>query len=187
MKYLLGFILGLALIPATAYTATISGLVVFPTLTITDTLSGNQVNFAFEHSFPELATSGLSLDSGTVTLTHFGNLNNEPTAEAWSLLSDAGTLIGKLSNSNSLKTTDSWVLPQNVLNEMKLDSFWKLNVGLTEITPFNSERIDLFESSLSIQYSVNAPAAIPNAPEPSSFFLLFGGLLTLFYSRKKIA
>lgn len=182
MKHLLGFILGLSLIPATAQATTLSHVVVFPVLTaVTDTASGNQINFTFEHSFPELSTSGLSLISGTLSLTHFGNANSEPTAEAWSLSSIDGLLIGKLSSSNSVQVTDNWELSGDVLNEMKTKTFWNLNIGVSEITPFNGEKIELFKSELRINYN-----QIPNTPEPSSFVLLLGGLFTLFYTRKKI-
>lgn len=171
----------LALNPATARAVTLPHTLVFPTPTsVTDTLSGNQVNFSFEHSFPELETSGLSLTSGTLTLTHLGNLNSKPTAEAWSVFSGNGVLIGKLGGSNSVKTTDNWNLSEEVLNEMKTHQSWKLNVGLSEMTPFNSEKIDLYESNLAIDYDeINASATIPSTPEPSSLILLIGGLLTL--------
>ncbi len=182
MKHIFAFFLGLALIPATAQAVTLSDLILFPTPTaITDKASGNQINFTFEHSFPELSTSGLSLVSGALSLTHFGNSNSEPTAEAWSLFSESGVFIGKLSGSNSVKITDSWELSGDVLNEMKTKSFWNLNVGVSEITPFNNEKIELYESKLRINYD-----QIPNAVEPSSFFLLISGILMLMSGRPSV-
>lgn len=180
-------VLVLALIPATAHAVTLPHTIVFPTPTaVTDILSGNQVNFSFEHSFPELETSGLSLISGTLTLAHLGNLNSEPTAEVWSVFSGNGVLIGKLSSSNSTKTTDNWNLSQEVLNEMKIHPSWKLNVGLSETTPFNSEKIDLYESKLTINYDpLSAPAAIPSTPEPSTFILIVGGILLRIFKNSK--
>ena len=176
----------LALNPATAHAVTLPHDLFFPTpTTVTDTLSGNQINFSFEHSFPELDTSGLSLNSGILTLTHLGNPANEPTAEAWSVFSGSGLLIGKLGNSNSAKITDTWDLSEGILNEIRNQPNWKLTVGISEITPFNSEKINLYESKLTINYdSVSAaPTTIPSTPEPSSLILLISGLLILFRLR----
>ncbi len=172
-------VLGWTFCPGKAEAVTLSDIVVFsPPTAITDTQSGNQINYSYQHDFEELNTSGLSLISGTLSLTHLGNANSEPTAEAWTILSGNGILIGKLSGSNSTKTADSWELAQDILNEIKINPLWKLGIGLSEITPFNSEKIDLYESRLTIHYDLpKTPEKIPNAPEPSTLFLMIGGIL----------
>ena len=177
---LLTLILACGLWPAKAEAVILTDLVIFPTPTaVTDTLSGNQINFTFQHSFSELETSGLNLLSGTLTLTHLGNANNEPTNEAWTISSISGVFIGKLSESNSAKKTDSWELPQNILNEIKQNSLWKLDLGLSEITSFNSEKIELYQSELKVDYEIPPPMTreIPSTPEPSTILLMLVGFL----------
>ncbi len=177
------FVLILALIPATAHAMTLMDVLTFSTpVSVIDTQSGNQVNYAYFHDFEELTTSGLNLLSGTFSLTHLGNSNTLPTGEVWSVLTGNGTLIGNLSASESKKVTDSWILSQDVLNEITAEALWKLKIGLSELTSFNNEKLDLYRTELKINYeerpktTIEIPINTPATPEPSGFILFLTGI-----------
>ena len=158
---------------------TFVGLIDFPASTIaTDTHSGNSIDYAYEHDLSELNAPGTLIHSAVLKLKHLGNQDLGPTAEIWYAFSGGGAFIGRLGESNSTARTDEWELPQGILDEIKAENLWKLKIGLSEQTSFNSERLTLLQSKLEIDYTPPS-RDIPTAPEPSTLFFVAAGLLAL--------
>src|SRR3990167_8165592 len=158
-----------------AQAVTLVDVIHFPNPTVvTDLHSGTRIDFVYEHVLEELDTAGLKLISAALAITHVGNLNDEPVREAWALRSASGVLIGQLSESSSDQVEDSFQLNESILAEIEGENLWKLGVGLSELTSFNNERIELLESRLTLHYE-----RTPETPEPSSRLMMIGGLLGL--------
>lgn len=148
-----------------------------PARIITDNASGSQPNFTYRH---ELAPPSPEAEifSGWLSLTHAGNANTGPTQEIWGVFS--GTqLIASLGTSDKSSLTESWDLPAAILSSISTENPWQLELSLTEETPFNSERLDLFRSELTLEYrepSNRKSSSAPSAPEPAAALLLGLGI-----------
>ncbi len=186
-KYLLLIPMILAafcIFPYVGRAATFISLLDFPASTFaTDSQSGNTIDYTYDHDLSELDVPGTTIDSGILQLKHLGNQNLGPTAEIWFALSENGTFIGRLGESNSKERTDQFELSQTILDEITAGDPWKLKITLSEQTSFNGEKLTLFQSQLQIDYTrteIQPPPSktIPTTPEPSSLFLLVIGLLT---------
>lgn len=180
--------LGALLVPVhQGQAATLGSVIDFPLNTsAADTQSGNTMDYVYEHLFPELDVTGLTLNSATLQLKHLGNQDLGPTAEVWYALSGNGTFIGRLGESNSMARVDEWVLPADILNEIQNENPWKLKVVLSEQTSFNGERLTLLHSKLEIDYThtLPPPATTPTVPEPSTLVLFTYGLIALLKLRR---
>lgn len=145
-----------------------------PAQIITDNASGSQPNFTYRHELTR-PSQGTEILGGQLSLSHAGNANTGPTQEIWRIFS--GThLIAALGSSEKGALTESWDLPASVLSSIFTEDPWQLKLSLIEETPFNSERLDLFRSELSLEYRESPHGkrpATPSAPEPAAA-LLFG-------------
>ena len=173
--------------PSPTYALTLVDTINFtPAVTVTDTLSGTNINYFYEHRFDDFDLSGLQILSATLSLSHLGNLNEGPTSEIWHAISGNGTFIGRLQESNALMKEDHWVLPDEILNEIQSSLIWSLGVGLAEQTSFNSERVQLFKSKLELEVESTQPVpeSAPHVPEPSTSMMVLGTLLVGFGMKK---
>lgn len=156
-----------------------------PARIITDNASGSQPNFTYRHELaqPSHVTEILG---GRLSLTHAGNANAGPTQEIWHLFS--GTqLIAALGTSEKGSLTEFWDLPASVISSIIIENPWHLDLSLIEETPFNSERLDLFRSELSLEYRQSSEAKLPSAPsapEPAAAFLFGLGIFLSGVFRK---
>lgn len=155
-----------------------------PPRAIVDQTSGNNADFTYEHLLSGWSSANFTALSGKLELTHTGNSNTGPTQEIWSIFSGP-TLIGTLGSSEGLKKTDSWQLPETVLAALTSGNPWRLSLFLSERTSFNSERLDLIRSELSVEYQAKnkLPAApTPSVPEPHSALLLGAGMIAACFT-----
>jgi len=162
--------------PKPAHALTLTHMISFPENTFAvDETSGNHMDFSYAHILPEWDPREWVLTGGSLRLSHSGNLNDGPTREIWHLFTEGDAFVGVLSESESTRAEDDWVLDDTVIRQMGLASPWTLPCYLSEQTPYNSEKMELHESRLTVHYMRSAPAA----PEPSSFLLLAGSILSL--------
>lgn len=154
---------------------------------ITDPASGSQPNFSYEHQI-EIPESARLL-SGRVDLTHSGNSNLGPVQEIWKLYSGS-LLLGILGTSDRNTLMEGWELPGSLISSLS-NNQGLLPLSLIEDTAFNSERLDLHSSALSVNYELPRPAQkqppAPAVPEPGSFGLLAAALLSRAVFRKAAA
>ncbi|MDP3919636.1 MAG: hypothetical protein Q8R76_02370 [Candidatus Omnitrophota bacterium] len=147
-------------------------------LVVTDTLSGNQINYTYAHdltAFPQAA----KIHSVELSLTHKGNLNEGPTREIWIATTPSGTLLGTLLESDAAGRTDTWSLDVGLLKTLLESGSESFLVGLSEQTAFNSEKIELIRSRLDIDYD-----KIPQTPEAGTLALMLGGLAAMRVRRR---
>ena len=167
----------------TLQAATFISFIDFPASAIvTDTQSGNTIDYVYEHDLSQLDIPDTTINSGFLQLKHLGNQDLGPTAEIWFALSGSGTFIGRLGKSQPKERTDHFELSQTVLDEIKTQNPWSLKIELSEQTSFNNEKLTLLQSELQIDYTrieiQHSPSkTIPTTPEPSSFFLLAVGAI----------
>ena len=155
-------------------------------LAVVDLASGNGIDYTYTHILPpSFTSSGIQIHQAALTLTHSGNLDDGPIREVWKLFTAGGLEIGKLRESESGIVNDRFELSGGMLNELKSQDPWKLNVGLSEQTSFNQEKLELYKSELTLDYSL--VAAVPPMPEPASGLLLAGGLVIGKLMRRKKA
>ena len=173
------------MISGTATAATIVDTLDFSThpIAVTDSQSGNGIDYRYRHIFGSFDPTAFKIDSATLSLTHQGNLDTGPTQEIWYALSGLGTFLGRLGPSETKKITDIWGLPVSVLLEIGELNPWQLEIDFSEQTSFNGEKFDLYRSELEIRYSPKQeiPAAMP---EPSQLLLCACGWLTARLRRK---
>lgn len=156
----------------------------FPNPTaITDTSSGNNIDFTYSHLLTGLDPNQITITSASLRLSHFGNANTGPTSEIWRAFSENGYLIGQLSRSDAQVFEDTWQLSPDILNELLSKNPLALTVGLSEQTSFNGERFELRRSVLTLQYD-----QVLATPEISSLGMVLGSLipLGLGWFRRKI-
>lgn len=172
----------LILLSPEASAAIVSQVLSFsPPRIITDNASGSQPNFTYRHELPR-PSPGAEILGGRLLLSHAGNSNTGPTQEIWRIFG-GNHLIAALGSSEKGPLTESWDLPVPVLSATFTEDPWHLELSLIEETPFNSERLDLFRSELSLEYreapKSKEPSSIPSAPEPAGAVLFgLGSLLS---------
>lgn len=150
-------------------------LIFDPAVTVEDLLSGDQINFTYEHRLPE-HNQPIEIEKGILSITHEGNLNEGPRSEIWSLISPSGDILGLLSESEKGPVTDRFELPGRVLDQMEISHTDYFPFSFSEITAYNSEKFYLTASTLELHVE-EVKQEIPNTPEPWSFWLLLAGLL----------
>ncbi len=133
-------------------------------------------SFEYTHTLSSIP-AGSTLDSATLSIKHNGN-SYSPTGgsgELWLVKSGALLSIGTLSNSGgTVWTIDSFVLGQNILDEISGTSPWSLVVKLQEDTT-GTDKLNLDWSKLEGTYT---PGQSTNPiPEPGTMMLLGTGLL----------
>ena len=176
MRRILTMFLGFFILSFQAEAAAIVTSLTFPSGTFAeDNSSGNHNDFSFEHFLP-----GDYILSGKIDLMHSDNSNDGPRKEIWHLLSASDQFVGSLSNSEVSPQKDTWTFSQSVLDAMNLNLNKSFAFFLSEQTAYNSEKISLYESRLTLQVSDAV-----NAPEPSAGLLFLIGLLLLKISKKK--
>ena len=172
-----------------ALALTLVDTLVFPNpTTATDSQSGTGIDFTYSHLLPGLNTAGDLLLAATLALTHSGNANNGPTNEIWFALTGGNHFIGQLSESDSGKKKDTWEFPQEILNEIANMNPWSLQVALSEQTSFNGEKIQIYQSDLTLDYALRKlePERGPiSAPEPATWLMLGGGSFLLLFRKRK--
>ena len=171
-----------------ALALTLVDTLVFPNpTTATDSQSGTTIDFTYVHLLAGLNSIEDALFSATFALTHSGNANNGPTNEIWFALTGGGHFIGQLSESDSGKKKDTWQLSQEILNEIANINPWSLQIGLSEQTSFNGEKIQLYQSELTLNYEARNSASEReplSTPEPGTWLMFGGGFFILLLSRR---
>lgn len=140
-----------------------------------DTTSGNNPDYFYSHPLPDQA-----IISGTLSLSHEGNSNQGPTREIWQIFDLNANLIGTLSASDSASAQDLWQLPTDVIASMNSHIGNDFNFVLSERTSFNSEKIFLNQSKLTLEVRQGTVV-----PEPSSVLMLLMGLTITAIGIKK--
>ncbi|MCM8775639.1 MAG: hypothetical protein NC930_04725 [Candidatus Omnitrophica bacterium] len=159
--------------------------IVFPQPTVAiDKQTGNTIDFAYSHTLSSIDPTSSSILSGSLSLTHMGNLNLGPAQEIWLLLTAGGIPLGLLSESELVRKTDTWQFPGEILHEIMSSNPWSLNLALSEQTSYNSEKLELFESTLDIEYQNTLPPP-PTIPEPATLLTMLPGLLCFSILKKK--
>ncbi|MDA9101213.1 PEP-CTERM sorting domain-containing protein [Omnitrophica bacterium] len=151
-------------------------------LTVTDSASGNDINFRFTHRFGPPGT--VTVQSASLLLEHSGNADEGPVKELWSAYSGQGLFIGALSKSLKGPTSDLWEFSDEVLKEFFSEPSTEIEFALAELTSYNGEKMDLYRSVLEVQYETQtsgpaSPAGTSHpsaAPEPATALLLSMGL-----------
>lgn len=158
----------------------LADVILFPDPTYAiDEHSGTSIDYLYRHVFNDLNSDEAHLLSATLRLTHSENLNQGPRTEIWAAGTKTGAWIGYLSESETTKTEDAWLLPDEILKEIVGESPWMLEIGLSEQTAYNREKINLHESRLEIEYERRSEVGRLTVPEPATVFLL-GSALFLF-------
>ena len=156
------------------YAITFFDILDFPSsFKVTDTLSGNQINYSYAHDLTALPQA-IEINSAQLSLTHSGNLNAGPRREIWVATTLTGALLGTLSASGSAGYTDTWSLDVDLLRALLESGGKSFTIGLSEQTAFNREKIGLIRSRLEIDY-----AKIPQSPETGSLILMLTALATV--------
>ncbi len=164
--------------------ATIVDFISFPPLTsATDSTSGNLHDFIYQHTlvFPQ---PDAQLVSATISLIHSGNLDSGPTSEIWVLETWNDEWIGKLSKSEPSAMEDQFTLSDAILSRYFSSGPWNLKLALSEQTPYNGEKIQLYQSTLTAEYQLPGKTHAATVPEPGTGLLITGGLV-LYWGRKK--
>lgn len=175
----------------TAQAVTFVDVIDFSTpLLAKDLTSGNSINTVYEHTIALVNTDRLVLTGAELSILHSGNVNEGPRRELWAAFSGDGHLIGNLSKSDPTAFEDEWALSQETLNEIRAVQPWRLQIGLSELTPFNSETMRVHQSKLTVHYEEPARTAasessgVPESPEPATLLLVSISLLLGFGIKK---
>ena len=157
-----------------------------PPLQIADTSSGNHIDGTFRHEiFPAEGFGMSDITGARLGLLHFGNLNEGPTQEIWSLVNSQGAALTTLNNSATKPLWEEWLWP---LSEIGFDpqkgSFFA-DIRISEQTSFNGEKFEIRESKLTLDFADPKKEA-PVTPEPATVFLLFPLLLGKIINAFKI-
>lgn len=164
MRYFFGALAVLLFSAAPAKAAVITDFVTFPAGSAAqDTTSGNNIDFTYWHRLP-----GAVILDGVLELKHGGNSDEGPTREIWHLYDSAEQFVGRLGPSESAEREDTWRLPPETISLMNAQRGISFEFLLSERTSFNSEKIDLLSSVLTL----TTAAAAPSVPEPSALWLI---------------
>jgi len=150
----------------------------------TDTIDWNpnitfNDNFTYTHNL-NLNPPGLSIQSATLAITHYGNDNYSMYGfgEVWYAYGEDHIYIGKLGDSGHSWRTDSFNLSQAILDGIMGSNPWSLEVRLREDTS-GSDYLTLDKSVLSGEYD-----PVPT-PEPATMILLSSGVAGMILNRRR--
>lgn len=166
-----------------AMALTFMDTVIFPTPTIAaDERSGTAIDWTYAHSLEEISWDQITLTGGSLSLTHKGNPNEGPQREIWHALTSSGLWIGELGESETVIREDVWELSKPVLLFLSNGKLSSLEIGLSEQTAYNGEKIELFGSVLRLDYQLRTPLS----PEPSGLVLLALGMAGKFFRGSRV-